>query len=105
MRGKRPASNEARRLAATSEAGYWRQIDRRQRRRLSISRVGLRVGVRAAQLRQDGRVLADLLRSVPVALVGTAVVVAVLEAAAGALHHLLRPTRRLRLIRSYRGNG
>ena len=54
MRGKRQASKEAQRLAATSEAGYWRQIDRRQRRRLRISRVGLTVRDRAAQLRQDG---------------------------------------------------
>jgi hypothetical protein len=89
MRGKREASKEAQRLAATSEADYWRQIDRRQRRRLHISRVGLTVRDRAAQLRQDGRVLADLLRRVLVALAGTAVVVAALEAAAGALHHLL----------------
>ena len=89
MRGKRQASKEAQRLAAISEAGYWRQIDRRQRRRLRVSRVGLTVRDRAAQLRQDGRVLADLLRSVLVALAGTAVVVAALEAAAGALHHVL----------------
>jgi hypothetical protein len=89
MRGKGQASKEARRLAATSEASYWRQIEHRQRRRMRISRLGLTVRDRAAQLRQDGRVLADLLRRVLVALVGAAVVVAAVEAAAGALQHLL----------------
>src|SRR6266568_607567 len=89
MRAKRQASQETRQLAATSEARYWRQIDRRQRQRLRVSHGWLTVRDRTAQLRQDGRVLANLLRSVLPALVGTAVAVATLEAAASALHHVL----------------
>ena len=90
MRGKtRHADKEIRRLEAASEAAYWRQLDRRQRQRLRISRGWLVVRDRAAQLRQDGLVVAELLRSMLAALVGTAVVMAGLEAAASALHHVL----------------
>jgi hypothetical protein len=89
MPGKRPADKEIRRLAATSEARYWSHADLLRRRRLRISRAWLTVRDRAAQVRQDGRVLTYLLRSVLAALVVTAVVVAALEAAAGALYHVL----------------
>jgi len=90
MHGKtRHADKEIRWLIAVSQPQYWRQLDRRQRQRLRISRAWLTVRDRAAQLSQDGRVVAVLIRSMLAALVGTAVAIVAIEAAASALHHVL----------------
>ena len=89
MRAKRQASKETRQLAATSEARYWRQIDRRQRQRLRISR-WMADGPRPDCTTSPGRTSpGGSPPSVLAALVGTAVAVAALEAAASALHHVL----------------
>src|SRR5258708_7249122 len=76
MRFWKPSSAEAQALARAFRARQWRQLDRRRRRRLWWSRGWLTVRDRTAQIRQDGRILAGLVRDILVAALGTAAAVA-----------------------------
>jgi len=80
---------EARALARASHVRRWQQLDRHRRRRLRLSRAWLTARDRAAQLGQDGRVLASLARSVLAAVIGTAALVTVLEVLSAELRHVL----------------
>ena len=89
VRLQKRSSAEARTLARASRIRHWRQLDRRRRHRLWFSRAWVAVRDRGAQLRQDSRVLANLVRSVLIAFLGTAALVASFEALAIALGHVL----------------
>src|SRR5258708_6886438 len=90
MRFWKPSSAEAQALARAFRPRQWRQLDRRRRRRLWWSRGWLTVRDRTAQIRQDGRILAGLVRDILVAALGTAAAVAGLGGLAPAVRHLLR---------------
>src|SRR5882724_7799864 len=90
MRFWKRSDAEARTLARASRIRHWRQLDRRRRRRLWLSRAWVAVRDRRAQLRQDSRVLAGLVGGVLGAILGTAARVAALEALATAARHVVR---------------
>jgi hypothetical protein len=81
---RRPSAAE-RALRRTSGIGYWRRLDRRKRRRLRLSQALVALLGYAGQLRQDGRILAIMIRDILPAVLGTAALVAALEAVADAL--------------------
>lgn len=89
MRIWKRSDAEARTLARASRLRHWRQLDRRRRRRLWLSRAWVAVRDRRAQLRQDGRVLAGLVGGVLGAILGTAALVTGVEALATAVSHVL----------------
>jgi len=89
MRFWKRSDAEVRTLARASRERHWRQLDRRRRRRLWLSRVWVAVRDRRAQLGQDGRVLAGLVGGVLGAVFGTAALVAAVEALATAVRHTL----------------
>lgn len=81
---RRPSAGE-RALKRVSGVGYWRRAGRRRRYRLGLSSVWVSVPDYGGQLRHDGRVLISLTRSVLLAALGTAALVASSEAVAAAL--------------------
>src|SRR5579859_5343056 len=89
MRFWKRSGAEARSLARASRIRYWRQLDRRRRRRLWWSHAWVAVRDRRAQLRKDGRVLAGLVGAVFGAVLGTAALVTAVEALATAASHVL----------------
>lgn len=89
MRFWKRSGAEARALAKASRIRHWRQLDRRRRRRLRLSRAWVAVRDRTAQLRQDGRLLTGLVGGVLGAVLGTAALVAAAEALATAISHVL----------------
>lgn len=85
MRIWRRSSAAERALRRTSSIGYWKRLGRRKRRRLRLSQALVAVLGYAGRLRQDSRTLAVMIRDILLSVLGTAVLVAALEAAADAL--------------------
>lgn len=86
---RRRQNNEARRLVDASTPDHSERLERQQQRRIWLSRLRVAVRDRGAQLRQDGSVFIHLVGRVVAALVGTAALVATLEAIASSLTHVL----------------
>lgn len=85
MRIWRPSSAAERTLRRTSSTRYWKRLGRRKRRRLRLSQALVAVLGYAGRLRQDSRTLAVMIRDILLAALGTAALVAALEAVADAL--------------------
>ena len=89
IRRAKRTDTETKRLTKASGMPHWTRLDRRHRRQQWLSRALVTVRDRGAQLRQDERLLASLVRSMLEALVGTAALVAALEVLAARLRHTL----------------
>jgi hypothetical protein len=86
---RRRQNAEIRQLLAASKPDHWSRLERQKRWRLRVSRLGVSVRDRGAQLRQDGALFIHLVGRVVAALIGAAALVAALEAIAGSLTHVL----------------
>jgi len=89
MRLPRRSGAEVRKLARISRIRHWRRLERRRGRRLWLSHAWVAAHDRAAQFRQDSRILAGLAGRVLGAVLGTAALVAAVEAIAAAAGHVL----------------
>ncbi len=85
MRIWRPSSAAERTLRRTSSTRYWKRQGRRKRRRLRLSQALVAILGYAGRLWQDSRTLAIMIRDILLAALGTAALVAALEAVADAL--------------------